>query len=108
MKTKIIATIGPASDKYPILKEMVASGMDIIRFNTKYGSTDEFIEVTNAIRKIDGIKIMYDIKGDHLIDWIVKQDFDYLAVSFAKNKEDIQKYRKIIPPHIKIIAKILS
>ena len=106
MKTKIIATIGPSSNSFNVLKKMVNAGMDITRFNTKYGSTDEFLQVTNDIRKIDGIKIMYDIKGKKMVPWIKNQDFDYLAVSFADSKSVIEKYRSIFGHNVKIIAKI--
>lgn len=108
MKIKIIATIGPSSDSCEILKKMHESGMDMIRLNTKYGSVDEFLTVTKCVRKIPGIEIMYDIKGDKFVDWIKNQDLDYLAVSFAETKDDIEKYKKIFSNKVKIIAKIES
>jgi len=106
MKTKIIATIGPASEKLSVLKEMVASGMDIARLNTKYGSVKEFIEVTENIKHIGNVKIMFDIKGDKMVDWLKNQDFDYLAVSFAETGNQMKKYRQLFNKKIKIIAKI--
>lgn len=106
MKTKIIATIGPASDQFAVLKEMVNSGMSIARLNTKYGDIEEFLQVTSYLRQINGIKIMYDIKGDKIIKWLKNQDFDYLAVSFAETKSQLKKYRIFFDKKIKIIAKI--
>ena len=32
-RTKIIATIGPSSSDYDILKEMIKSGVDVVRLN---------------------------------------------------------------------------
>lgn len=108
MKTQIIATIGPASDSFSILKEMVKAGMDIVRFNTKYGSLEEYLSVVKSLQKIDGIKIMYDIKTDKLLPWLKQQNFDYLAVSFAETSSQIKKYRDLFDKKIKIIAKIES
>lgn len=108
MKIKIIATIGPSSDSCEILKKMHESGMDMIRLNTKYGSVDEFLTVTECVRKIPGIEIMYDIKGDKFVDWLKDQVLDYLAVSFAETKRDIEKYKKIFSKNVKIVAKIES
>jgi len=42
MKTKIIATIGPASIEPQILKKMIDIGFDIARINTKYGSKKQY------------------------------------------------------------------
>lgn len=106
MNTKIIATIGPASDKFPILKDMVKAGMNIARFNTKYGATEEFLQVTSYLRQMNDVKIMYDIKGDKMTSWLKDQDFDFLAVSFAESKDQLKKYRQSFDKKIKIIAKI--
>ncbi len=108
MKTQIIATIGPASDNFPILKEMIRAGMNIVRLNTKYGSLEEYLSVVDSLKKIDGVKIMYDIKTDKLLPWLKQQNFDYLAVSFAETSSQIKKYRAFFDKNIKIIAKIES
>ena len=67
-KTKIIATIGPASKDEETLKEMILSGMDIARINMKH-ATHQFAE--NVIKKINkindeldtNVSIMLDIEG---------------------------------------------
>ncbi|MBA3064310.1 hypothetical protein FP803_02630 [Candidatus Woesearchaeota archaeon] len=107
MKTKIIATIGPASNKNHILKKMVAAGMDIARINTKYGSVEEYLQITNRLKKIGHCKILFDIKALKMIKWLKTQNFDYLAVSFAETAFQIKKIRKkFYPRNIKIISKI--
>lgn len=108
MKTKIIATIGPASDNLLVLKKMVRAGMNMVRLNTKYGSLEEYNQVVEIVKKNPDIKIMYDIKGDKLVAWLKNQYFDYLAVSFAESGSQIKKYRKLFDRNIKIIAKIES
>ena len=40
-KTKIICTLGPATDKKDLLVDMIKSGMDLARFNFSHGSHSE-------------------------------------------------------------------
>lgn len=104
---QIIATIGPSSFSKRILLQLVKSGMDIARINTKYGSVKEYQRTLNHLKKTK-CKIMFDIKNLQILEWIKTQDYDYLAVSFAESKEQIKKIRKIVGNKIKIISKIES
>jgi len=106
MKTKIIATIGPASIEPQILKKMIDIGFDIARINTKYGSKKQYEKIIENIRKFDHVAIMFDIKGDSIIPFLQKQKFEYLAVSFAETVTQIKKYQNIFGKKVKIIAKI--
>ncbi len=107
MKTEIIATIGPASIEFSVLKEMYKNGMSIARVNTKYGNEKQYEKITRNIKKLKNCKIMFDIKNIKKIDWIKKQDFDYIALSYTSGKEEIRKIRKLFSPKkIKLIAKI--
>jgi len=40
-KTKIICTIGPSSDSYKSLEDLIFNGMDVARINTSHSSKDE-------------------------------------------------------------------
>lgn len=107
MKTKIIATIGPSSHNPKIIEEMIVNGMNIARINTKYGTKEEYAEITNMIKKIGKCKILYDIKSEEIISWLKTQKFEYLAVSDAETRQQIKKIRKeFFPRKIKIISKI--
>ena len=37
-KTKIICTLGPSTDKGDVLRELIANGMNVARFNFSHGS----------------------------------------------------------------------
>lgn len=106
MKTKIIATIGPASLDPRIIKQLIDAGLNIARINTKYGSTKQYQQIAENIKRFDHLAIMYDIKGDDALPFLQTQKFSYLAVSFAETAGQINNYRKIFPRHVKIIAKI--
>ena len=70
-KTKMIGTVGPSSSDYDILKDMILSGVDVIRINMAYATVDFARDVILNVRKIDlenGIEtgIMLDTKGPEL------------------------------------------
>jgi len=67
-KTKIICTIGPASEHEEILEEMILSGMDIARINTSHSDKNEVITLVKRIRKISkrvgkNTAIILDLQG---------------------------------------------
>ncbi len=50
VRTKIVATIGPASRDPAVLKSLVEAGVDVFRLNFSHGTHAEHTEVLNAIR----------------------------------------------------------
>lgn len=52
VKTKIIATVGPAVDSEDLLRELVRSGVDIFRLNFAHGTHEWLTEVVGRIRTI--------------------------------------------------------
>jgi pyruvate kinase len=106
MKTKIIATIGPSSLDSTILKNMKKNGMDICRINTKHGNEKQWEEIYKNVKKIK-CEILFDINNLEKIEWIKKHKFDYLAVSYTKNKAHLKKIKNLfLPKKIKVISKI--
>ena len=66
-KTKLVATLGPSSDKYEIIKELVDYGLVLIRINLSHGSYkdhQEKVEIIETLRKEGNlVAIMMDLKG---------------------------------------------
>ena len=67
-KTKIICTIGPASDNEETLREMFKAGMNLARLNFSHGTHAEHKEKFDLIKKVRAdmnlpIAIMLDTKG---------------------------------------------
>ena len=67
-KTKIICTIGPASEKPAILLAMISAGMDVARLNFSHGNHEEHQQRLNVIRELSGkagheVKILQDLEG---------------------------------------------
>ena len=67
-KTKIICTLGPSTDKDGVLRELVANGMNVARFNFSHGSHEEHkgrLDNLKAIRAELGkpVAALLDTKG---------------------------------------------
>ena len=52
-KTKIICTIGPASESYQTLEKLARAGMDVARLNFSHGSYEEHAKRIASIRKVE-------------------------------------------------------
>ena len=70
-KTKIICTLGPSTDKDGVLRELVASGMNVARFNFSHGSYEEHkgrLDNLKAIRAELGkpVAALLDTKGPEI------------------------------------------
>lgn len=106
MKTKIIATIGPSSESLRILRKFAKERVNILRINTKYVSFKNFQELKEKLKKFKGFKIMVDIKNRKFLEKYKDSKIDYLAISFAEKRSEIEKIRKMFPKKVKIISKI--
>lgn len=51
-KTKIVATLGPASASTEVLTRMIAAGVDVVRLNFSHGAPQEHIERAALVRRI--------------------------------------------------------
>jgi pyruvate kinase len=67
-KTKIIATVGPATKDKSILKKMILAGVDVFRLNFSHGRYEDVAESIALIRELEkelqtNIAIMVDLQG---------------------------------------------
>ena len=70
-KTKIICTLGPSTDQEGVLRELVANGMNVARFNFSHGSHEEHLgrfEKLKSIREELGLPVaaLLDTKGPEI------------------------------------------
>ena len=70
-KTKIICTLGPSTDKEGVLRELIANGMNVARFNFSHGSHEEHLgrlEKLKALREELGkpVAALLDTKGPEI------------------------------------------
>src|SRR5215470_8684159 len=79
-RTKIVCTIGPASDSEDMIARLVAAGMNVARLNFSHGTHDyhrtliqRIKEVRTALRK--PVAILQDLQGPKIRVGIIKGGF---------------------------------
>jgi len=70
-KTKIICTIGPASESEETLKELILAGMNVARFNFSHGSHEEHKKKFDRVNKVSNelgipVAVLLDTKGPEI------------------------------------------
>ena len=70
-RTKIVATIGPASSEHEVLTRMIEAGMDVARLNFSHGTAEQHAEMAQRVRTAVGaagrpVAIMQDLPGPKL------------------------------------------
>ena len=70
-KTKIVATIGPASSSREVLRDLMLSGMDVCRLNFSHGTYGFYAELIATIRSLNEelgftTAILADLQGPKL------------------------------------------
>ncbi|MFA5827938.1 MAG: pyruvate kinase [Candidatus Shapirobacteria bacterium] len=111
-KTKIIATIGPASADQDGIDKLILAGANLFRFNLKHNTTEWHqktinlvLERSRQIGKIVGIIV--DIPKPEMATIIYNADF--IALSYIRDAYEVEELRKILDEKgigVKIIAKI--
>ena len=67
-RTKIVATLGPSSRNYTVLRKMFTAGLDVVRLNASHGSHEQHLDSIELVRRINkkyrrSIQIMLDLAG---------------------------------------------
>jgi pyruvate kinase len=67
-RTKIVATLGPASNSYTVLRKMIRAGLDVVRLNFSHGTHEQHAKSVDLVRQINKkyrrhIRIMQDLEG---------------------------------------------
>ena len=70
-KTKIICTLGPATDNEKVLRELIMGGMNVARFNFSHGTHEEQLGRLNVLRKLSNelkkpVATLLDTKGPEI------------------------------------------
>ena len=122
--SKIIATIGDATDK--VLRKIVEGAADAVLIDSYYGNNEqnvERIEKVKALREEAGrdLAIIYDV--DHIyaknkyklirideenVDFACANDVDFVACPFVGNLEEITKVKELVKSHGKNIGIIVK
>ncbi|MCK5413162.1 MAG: hypothetical protein KAI57_02185 [Candidatus Pacebacteria bacterium] len=116
-RTKIIATIGPASEKFSVLSQLIQAGVDVFRFNLKYSTIKKHGQIINEIRKAaseqnKSVQILIDLPNFSFLEGInlaVNRKAEYIALSYLEQVDEIISFKKVIDKmklSVNVIAKI--
>ena len=66
--TKIVATLGPASNTPEVLEQMIRAGVDVVRLNFSHGKAQDHIDRATMVREAaarvgKSVAIMADLQG---------------------------------------------
>jgi len=109
-KTKIIATIGPASLNPQVFQDLITEGVDYIRINTAYGDEQQHDLILNNLKSSQTqkkVQAILDIKDLSKLNYALKHDIQTIALSFVESPSQIKEVRKQIPDAF-VISKIES
>lgn len=70
-RTKIVATIGPASDNKEALRQLIEAGVNVVRLNFSHGTYESHQNIINIVRQLSGetkrpVGILADLQGPRI------------------------------------------
>jgi pyruvate kinase len=96
-KTKVLCTIGPASESPRIMEALIRAGMDVARLNFSHGTQDEHLRKIKTIRQVaerleKPVSILQDLSGPKIRVGKVKEG----GVELKKGEKFFMTNREII------------
>ncbi|GAB3515906.1 pyruvate kinase [Photobacterium alginatilyticum] len=84
-RTKIVTTLGPATDRDNNLEKIIAAGANVVRMNFSHGSPEDHIQRTKTVREIAAklgkhVAILGDLQGPKIRVSTFKDDKIELAI----------------------------
>ena len=101
-RTKIVCTVGPGTDKFGILEDMMRAGMNVARFNFSHGSHEEQAERMQMVRDAamivnKPIALMLDTKGPEVRLGLFKEGKVFLEAGqqFTLTTDDVEGTKEL-------------
>ena len=101
-RTKIVCTVGPGTDKFGILEDMMRAGMNVARFNFSHGSHEEQAERIQMVRDAamivnKPIALLLDTKGPEVRLGLFKEGKVFLEAGqqFTLTTDDVEGTKEI-------------
>lgn len=109
-KTKIIATLGPASSTYSVIKELAETGVNVFRLNFSHGTHEAHKKNASIIRNIEQelgvpLAIMLDLQGPKFRIGVFEDGQVTLrngAKFFLDMKNEFGTHKRVTLPHPEI------
>lgn len=108
-KTKIIATIGPASLDCKVFNNLIKEGVDYIRINTAYSNKEQHKTIFENLEKCSNknVEIMFDVRSTDKLEKIADCNPTLIALSFTESAKEVKTVLKRFP-NAKVVSKIES
>jgi pyruvate kinase len=120
-KTKIVCTIGPASEERQVFKQLVENGLNVARLNFSHGSHEEHLGRINMIKSVREelgapVAIMLDTKGPEIrtgkfsvpvVTLVEGQTFTLTTEEFMGTQDKCQVSYEGLPNDVVVGDKIL-
>jgi len=120
-RTKIVCTIGPASDTEEMIAKLVAAGMNVARLNFSHGTTEYQRELVRKVKRVrkalnKPVAILQDLQGPKIRIGIVQngfaqlqpgQEFILTADEVSGDSRRVSVSLKAMPQEVKVGHPIL-
>lgn len=119
-KTKIVATVGPASNNKEMLRALIKEGVDVFRLNFSHGAHEDHAKVVKCVRELNEemgthVCLLQDLQGpkirvqDMQPDVVLErgQEFIITTREMVGNREMASTSYKALPNDVKIGDSIL-
>lgn len=132
-KTKIVATLGPASSDKEVLRQMFYAGLNVCRLNFSHGSHEDHAAVVKTIRELNeetglNVAILADLQGPKIrtnemenngVELIngsivtigtekILGTADRFSINYAKLPQDVQAGERILLDDGKLALEVVS
>jgi len=91
-RTKIVCTIGPATNSVSIIRKMIENGMNVARINASHETEQSMLEMIKTIKKADGsIPLLIDIPGTKIRLGYIEKDISFKrgdVLKFCSNAKE--------------------
>lgn len=121
VRTKIVATVGPASREPAMLRKLVEAGVDVFRLNFSHGTHEEHAETLAAIRAVaeeagQPIAVLQDLCGPKIrlgklpggaIDCPMDAEFTLVADPIGENPGELSCTYRELPNDLEVGQAVL-
>ncbi len=114
-KTKIVCTLGPATEKEEVLRELIASGMNVARFNFSHGSYEEHMHKLKLLKRLRNeldlpVAALLDTKGPEIRIKKFKEERVMLekGQTFTLTTKEVEGTKEIVSVTYKDLPKDLE
>ena len=119
-KTKIVATVGPASNSKGMLQALIKEGVDVFRLNFSHGTHDDHQKVINFVRELNAemgtsVALLQDLQGPKIrvndvkegVTLIAGQELIITTKQLVGNNEIVSTSYENLPNDVKVGQMIL-